>query len=193
MCKATYHMTLLEVCVFRKSQPFDTRCTFNMTVLTLSMPLYSEYFASSFIIQSIKWKDDCWMMNCKGLGRLQSWPAWGTIPAFAWKDYGKPQKNSVWKADFPAKFYLHFRKDKASILLARVLCYAVVTIGESGSIYCQIIHISAWIIWEVWFCRKYWTKLHRKFPDASNFIHNRHVYINKPCLINRKWTKQEPG
>jgi hypothetical protein len=70
----------------------------------LTVIFFVGYFimVSVATLQSIEWKDDCWMMNCKGLGRKQSWPNWGSIPAFAWKGYRKPQNISVRTAEVEA-------------------------------------------------------------------------------------------
>jgi hypothetical protein len=38
---------------------------------------------------SIGWQDDWSMMNWEGFGRKRSWPNWGTIPAFAWRETHK--------------------------------------------------------------------------------------------------------
>jgi hypothetical protein len=35
------------------------------------------------------------MINWKGFGRKQPWPNQGTVPAFTWRDYEKPQNPSV--------------------------------------------------------------------------------------------------
>jgi hypothetical protein len=32
-------------------------------------------------------------MNCKRSGRTRSWPNWGTILLFAWRNWGRPQKS----------------------------------------------------------------------------------------------------
>jgi hypothetical protein len=46
---------------------------------------------------SVEWYHDRWMMNWKGFGRKRSWPNQDTIPAFAWKNWGKSQKpQDIW-------------------------------------------------------------------------------------------------
>jgi hypothetical protein len=40
----------------------------------------------------LRWQ---WIMNWKWSGRKQSYLVWGTIPAFAWKHWGKQHKTSV--------------------------------------------------------------------------------------------------
>jgi hypothetical protein len=40
----------------------------------------------------IKWQDGWISHELEGFVSMQSWPNQGTIPAFAWRDWGRPQK-----------------------------------------------------------------------------------------------------
>jgi hypothetical protein len=66
---------------------------------------YSKYLR----LYGIEWQDDKWIMYWKGSERSCSGQIWGTILAFAWKDWGKSAKASVrtdglwgkmWKQEF---------------------------------------------------------------------------------------------
>jgi hypothetical protein len=53
------------------------------------------YFATLLLstLYSVKWQDDCGMMNWTTYGKKWSWPNGCTIPAFAWTDWGKITQN----------------------------------------------------------------------------------------------------
>jgi hypothetical protein len=44
-------------------------------------------------LYSVKCKDDWWIMNWKGFGTKRSRPSRGTVPAFTWRNWGKPWTN----------------------------------------------------------------------------------------------------
>jgi hypothetical protein len=50
----------------------------------------------------MEWTDDRWMMISKVFWRKRSLPSWGTIPKFAWRDWGKPKKPQSPSAVIPA-------------------------------------------------------------------------------------------
>jgi hypothetical protein len=44
-------------------------------------------------LYSTEWKDDRWMMNCKGCGRKRSWPNLRQYPGMCLEDWGKPRNS----------------------------------------------------------------------------------------------------
>jgi hypothetical protein len=86
------------------------RATFWSALFTPQLPMVKETRAwnssllpsAAEVLHNLELQD-WWMMNCKGSAIEQSSPVRGTIPAFAWRGWGKPRNISGRIADVPTE------------------------------------------------------------------------------------------
>lgn len=65
----------------------------------------------------------------EGFGMKRSWPNWGTILAFAWRDWGKSRKPSFGIAVMPAEIQTEHHQIKVWSITSRQMC-SVKTLPE---------------------------------------------------------------
>jgi hypothetical protein len=82
-------------CYFPHSVPLDVPCRpADRDIATQRLGFASSALLLCYL-HSVKWYDGRWTLYWKGSGRKRSWHNRGIIPAFAWRDWGKPRHISV--------------------------------------------------------------------------------------------------